>query len=80
MQTNENTLHARYKTELAAFIEREYGLAATSIVPAKRGYYGETWRMDTADGRYFLKLDNSAASEQISQQSGGCGLPVRLRH
>ena len=27
--------------------------------PAKRGYYGETWRMDTADGRYFLKLDNS---------------------
>lgn len=59
MQTNENTLHARYNTELAAFIEREYGLAATSIVPAKRGYYGETWRMDTADGRYFLKLDNS---------------------
>lgn len=33
---------------------------AISIVPAKRGYYGETWRMDAENGKYFLKLDYSS--------------------
>lgn len=48
-----------YITELAAFVQQEYGLTAVSIIPARRGYYGETWRMDTEGGRYFLKLDYS---------------------
>jgi len=30
------------------------------IAPAKRGFYGETWRLDTADHSCFLKLDYSA--------------------
>lgn len=59
MQKNESTQNEQYISELNAFIQQEYGLAATSIVPAKRGYYGETWRMDTQGGRYFLKLDYS---------------------
>ena len=59
MRSNEHAQNVLYTTELAAFVQREYGLAATSINPAKRGYYGETWRMDTVSGRYFLKLDYS---------------------
>lgn len=49
----------KYTTQLVDFIEQEYGITANSIVPAKRGYYGETWRMDTTNGKYFLKLDYS---------------------
>jgi len=47
---------AAYLARLAAAVEQAYGLVATAIVPAKRGFYAETWRLETADGRYFLKL------------------------
>ena len=59
MRKNEYDKNEVYITELKTLIQREYGLSATSIVPAKRGYYGETWRVDTGGGRYFLKLDDS---------------------
>lgn len=49
----------QYISRLADFICEEYGITAISIVPAKRGYYGETWRMDAENGNYFLKLDYS---------------------
>ncbi|MCL2508136.1 MAG: aminoglycoside phosphotransferase family protein [Oscillospiraceae bacterium] len=48
-----------YMACLTDFICREYAIEPVSITPAKRGYYGETWRLDTADGNYFLKLDYS---------------------
>ena len=49
----------KYTTRLLNFLNREYGLSASKITPAKRGYYGETWRVDD----YFIKLDYSFHKE-----------------
>ena len=49
----------QYISRLADFIYSEYGIEAVSIVPAKRGYYGETWRVEAKNGSCFLKLDYS---------------------
>jgi hypothetical protein len=59
--SEENTLNQTKRNEqylklLVEFIYKEYGLSASSITPAKRGFYGETWRMDTSNHKYFLKL------------------------
>ena len=48
-----------YITSLLDFIKLEYGFEAQNVIPAKRGYYGETWRLDTSDDSYFVKLDYS---------------------
>ena len=45
-----------YKRRLGEFVNHEYGLHALAINPAKRGYYGETWRFITSDTSYFIKL------------------------
>lgn len=59
MRNNGSTENQLYIRQLVVLVQQEYGLAAASMIPARRGYYGETWRMDTAGGRYFLKLDHS---------------------
>lgn len=46
----------RYMTRLADCIRGEYGIAAGSIIAAKRGWYGETWRLDSSGGSYFVKI------------------------
>jgi len=48
-----------YISRLVEHFSRQYGISAISITPAKRGYYGETWRIDAESGSYFLKLDYS---------------------
>jgi len=58
-----------YKACLLDFIRRTYGIEAMRIGPAKRGFFGETWRLDTAQARYFLKLDYSAAHQEIYARS-----------
>ena len=50
---------AEYKRRLLEFVQCEYGMELTNITPAKRGYYGETWRLETVSRSYFLKLDYS---------------------
>ena len=45
-----------YKHRLLDFIKHEYGINATSITSARRGFYGETWKLDTSSSTYFLKL------------------------
>ena len=45
-----------YKKTLLDFIKHEYGIEATTITPAKRGFYGETWKLNTPSAAYFLKL------------------------
>jgi len=60
---------AAYVARLADFIRREYRLAPTAIAPAKRGFYGETWKLTTASGRYFVKLDASEAHKAIYERS-----------
>ena len=58
-----------YKQQLLDFIRREYGIDAIGIYPAKRGFFGETWRVDTSSRSYFLKLDYSAAHQSIYERS-----------
>jgi Ser/Thr protein kinase RdoA (MazF antagonist) len=60
---------AAYTDGLLSFIRREYSFAPVSITPAKRGYYGETWRLNTAVRSYFIKLDYSAAHKDLYERS-----------
>lgn len=66
---NKTERDEQYIIFLADFICKEYNLTAVSITPAKRGFYGETWRLDTSDHSYFLKLDYSAAHQSIYERS-----------
>jgi Ser/Thr protein kinase RdoA (MazF antagonist) len=64
---------AEYLEGLAAFVQREYGLKALQtsprIAPAKRGYYGETWRLDAESGRFFLKLVDHSTQSAVYEAS-----------
>ena len=46
-----------YMNELANFLLCEYNFKAQGISPAKRGFYGETWNVQTEKGTYFVKID-----------------------
>lgn len=46
-----------YIDRLSRLISDEYGICAQSIAPTARGYYGETWKLDTGKQTYFIKLD-----------------------
>ena len=58
-----------YICALSDFIKLEYGIYAHSIIPAKRGFYGETWRLNTKNHNYFVKLNYSNAHKQIYERS-----------
>ena len=58
-----------YIASLSDFIFNEYNLSAISITPAKRGFFGETWQLDTSDCKYFLKLVYVAAHQSIYERS-----------
>ena len=58
-----------YKTRLLAFIEREYGIKTVGITPAKRGFYGETWRLDAVNTSFFLKLVYPAVHKPVYERS-----------
>ena len=58
-----------YLRRLHEFISRNYHINATSITPAKRGYYGETWRLETTDSRYFIKLVYTAVHSAVYKRS-----------
>lgn len=45
-----------YRNALANFICEEYNFRVDSLLPAKRGFYGETWRLESGTKRYFIKL------------------------
>jgi hypothetical protein len=45
-----------YKHRLLDFIQAEYSIEPVNIIPAKRGFYGETWRLDAVSISYFVKL------------------------
>ena len=50
------TRSEEYKHYLLDFIKHEYGIESIGIKPAKRGFYGETWKLTTATAEYFLKV------------------------
>jgi len=58
-----------YKNHLLNFIKREYDIEAVGITPAKRGFYGETWRLDASDTSYFLKLVYPAVHKPVYERS-----------
>ena len=58
-----------YVSRLKSFVREEYDIHALGIAPAKRGYYGETWRIDTAGGSYFAKLVYPAAHADVYRRS-----------
>jgi len=58
-----------YIKQLLGFISSAYNLESISIAPAKRGYFGETWRLNTADKSYFIKLDYSNLYKNIYKNS-----------
>ena len=45
-----------YRNNLLKYINCEYGIAAKYITPAKRGFYGETWKLSASNADYFLKV------------------------
>jgi len=59
----------QYINSLADFICKEYNIPTISITPTKRGFYGETWRLDTSDNSYFLKLVYFTAHQSIYERS-----------
>ena len=58
-----------YQHRLLECIRQVYGIGAVALAPAKRGYYGETWRLDAASGSYFLKLVYPAAHQVVYERS-----------
>ena len=61
-----------YTRALSGFLAEEYGLRTKKILPAKRGFYGETWRVRAENGDYFLKIDYWKHHEREFRES----LPV----
>ncbi|MDD3242521.1 MAG: aminoglycoside phosphotransferase family protein [Eubacteriales bacterium] len=45
-----------YRQALCAQLRERYGLSEVCLTPAPRGWYGETWRVNSAQGSYFAKL------------------------
>lgn len=47
---------SKYRNALASFLSKEYSLKNVLLTPAKRGFFGETWRADSNGKSYFVKL------------------------
>ena len=58
-----------YIDSLVEFIKREYGISVQHISKAKRGYYGETWRIGAPDASYFVKLVYPAIHAAVYERS-----------
>lgn len=69
---NQTERDEQYTKLLSDFIFKEYNLTVVSIKPAKRGFYGETWRLDTSDKSYFIKLVYYAAHQNVYE----CSFPI----
>lgn len=63
---------SEFINELHQFLSSEYGLSVKNTLPAKRGFYAETWDIQTESGRYFLKIDHWNHHKDIYRRS----LPV----
>ncbi len=66
---NEILRDREYITRLKDAIYEQYGVDATEITPAKRGYYGETWKVRENVGCYFLKMDYLPFHQKNYQRS-----------
>ena len=59
-----------YRQDLLCFIFSTYGIEGRNLSPAKRGFYGETWRLETADDNcFFVKLVYPEAYKAVYERS-----------
>ena len=66
-----NNIHRddKYINSLKEFIHKEYDINAITITTAKRGYYGETWKLEAVNNLYFVKLDYVPRHKKLFQNS-----------
>lgn len=69
--SNQTERTETYRKALASFICEEYGFDVVSLTPAKRGFYGETWRLESCESRYFVKLVYYKEYQCIYERSFG---------
>jgi hypothetical protein len=62
-----------YISQLSEFIRRNYNICSVAPTPAKRGFYGETWKLEAAENNnYFLKIVYPAAHKSVYE----CSFPI----
>ena len=66
---NKTNRNSEYKNTLLDFIKHKYGIDATSITSANRGFFGETWKLDSSLGSFFVKLDYSSIHKFVYERS-----------
>ncbi len=64
-----NSQNEQYIRCLIWAIYEQYGIAADNVVPANRGYYGETWKVCSGPDLYFLKIDYFPFHKERFRQS-----------
>lgn len=66
-----NKIHrdSEYLNCLKDFICKNYCINAIAISPAKRGYYGETWRLEAFNHTYFVKIDYFPRHQELFKNS-----------
>lgn len=65
-QTNRDEIYIKI---LMNFICEEYNFKDVSLTPARRGFYGETWKMKADNNDYFVKLIYFAEYQDIYESS-----------
>ena len=68
----ETAIKPEYMDCLRQFLLCEYGFQVKKLLPAKRGFYGETWNIQTENEKFFLKMDYWEHHKESFQNS----LPV----
>ena len=58
-----------YINNLLDFLRKEYSFDSIAITPARRGFFGETWKVTTTENVYFVKLDYVATHQRIYESS-----------
>ena len=61
-----------YRKRLRRLIRFEYGIKSVSLEPARRGFYGETWRLDSLEmPPEYLKDESAAAGAAGTAEAKG---------
>lgn len=66
---NREVRSVKYINTLCDFINDNYSMQITDIQPAKRGFYGETWKIITLNQAFFVKINYSKNNQDIYAQS-----------
>lgn len=86
---HEEVKEQNFTDEITDFILTKYGLIVQSVSPANRGFYGETWKIQTNNADYFVKIDywtyhmvsyqNSLAITQFMTENGISFIPKVIK-